>query len=249
MQRFCFWLIAAFAVLLALAACSAGESSYEEAAVEMPPDDCFADGQLADFPWPPPQYSVAHTVPRSLLLLGTDPADVSLMAVAGRLEIGLDAAGYVERSFYGIGCDGFALVTRLEQIEDDGRPVEGGERFETDSPDEPFSLTGYLARLFYAPPGHYRQIIFVVTPRAIVGDAGETTEEELDRLRERGADALTDAFGAIPFTPSHDVTALVYEFRAEGNKDAEIVIPSRIRGTAHLTASGISQAIERAAPG
>ncbi|MEM0986252.1 MAG: hypothetical protein AAGJ32_08400 [Pseudomonadota bacterium] len=208
-----------------------------------PDIECFTSNALAEFPWPFPQYSVAQTVPRAVLFGDVDPAGASLEDVAERIESGLDAAGYVERAFYSIGCDGFAVVTRLEQIDADGAPVPGAERFEPVDDQEPFSLARYLSQLFYAPPGFYRQITFVVTTKPVRGDGSETTEAELDALLEAGADALPDVFSAAPFTQRHDVTALIYEFRADGDQDAEALIPGRIPGQSHLDISGISAAL------
>lgn len=238
------WILMVFGLLVA--ACGEIETSA-------PPDPdmgaCIAGGMLAEFPWPPPQYSVAQTVPRAVLLGNADPSGMSLEEVADRIEAGLDAAGYIERGFYGIGCDGFAIVTRLEAIEPDGVPVDGGERFDPADDSRPFSLASYVAQLFYAPPGFYRQITFVVTPRAIRGDGGRTSQEDLDQLLEEGEEELPGAFATVPFTPRHDVTALVYEFRAEGSRDAEAIIPGRLNGAAHLEASGIARGLETAVPG
>ncbi|MEM7766345.1 MAG: hypothetical protein AAF253_02530 [Pseudomonadota bacterium] len=242
---------ALFALIgLVLAACGAVDENTATQPYEPPFEaDCFADGTLSDFPWPPPQYSAGQTVPRALLFGDIDPAGASLEDVAMRLERGLDAAGYAQRAFYGIGCDGFAVVTRLEQIDAAGTPVEGAERFEPTDASGPFSLTSYVAQLFYAPPGFYRQITFVVTPRRIEGDGSRTSEAELDALLDAGASTLPNTFGESPFTPRHDVTALIYEFRADGNRDAEAIIPARLQGDTHLEASGISAGLTTASPG
>ncbi len=55
------------------------------------------------------------------------------------------------------------IVLDLEHIEADGKRMRGTQGFAPPSQEAAFNLAEYVKRLFYAPPGHYRQIVFVVS--------------------------------------------------------------------------------------
>src|SRR5205814_8700502 len=69
---------------------------------------------IPGFLWPPPRASASEVVPNAIFSnvghLG-EIADILLRA--------LSLAGYFDHSFYGVPS-GFALVTRMERLKDDG---------------------------------------------------------------------------------------------------------------------------------
>src|SRR4051812_25087749 len=70
--------------------------------------------------WPPPPSTGLALTQNTL-----SPASVDLREVAGRIASELQAAGYPEPRWYPVGLSyvhGFAATTRLEAINDDGRP-------------------------------------------------------------------------------------------------------------------------------
>jgi hypothetical protein len=170
------------------------------------------------------------------LLFGADPARKSLADVAARLDGAIAVAGYVQPRYLGVGCDGFAIALDLEHIESDGSRIRGSAGFAPPSQGEAFSLASYLKRLFYAPPGQYRQIVFVVSDQRIARPLAPPTEGELRAITRDGASALPRAFDALPFTERHEVLALIYEFQ-KGPRDGDVrVIPpaGRLGATVHL---------------
>ncbi len=207
--------------------------------------NCFAGSDFADFPWPPPEPSAQITIPRAILLAGVADDEPALIDIGDRLERALSSAGYVEYGYHGVGCDGFALVTRLERIDGEGRPVDGAERWAPPERGEPFSLASYIARLFYAPPGYYRQIVFLATDRRIRETADAPTREELETLVREGAAALPETYDEAPFTRSHRLTALIYEFeKGEADEDVAQLTPSRFGGAVHLDQAGIYSGLD-----
>ena len=198
-------------------------------------------GGMNDFDWPPPEPSAKVTIPRALLLAGTTAEAQTLGEVGERLENALIEAGYVEFGYQSIGCSGFAMVTRLERIDEEGRPLEGAMRFAPPEAKPNWSLGGYLSRLFYAPPGYYRQIVFAATEKPYDRDdlAPAPTREELDEMLERAdVTALPDAMLERPFTRTHKLHALIYEFE-KGEADRDVRQVSRLGGAAHVRAAGI----------
>src|SRR5580658_5823756 len=70
-----------------------------------------------NFPWPPPLPSTSMEIPKELLAMPT--ADSRLTLIAEWLSRALRGAGYSDLRFYDIP-KGFALVTPLELIDDQG---------------------------------------------------------------------------------------------------------------------------------
>ena len=225
---------------LLLVGCGAPPASAPPPAPPPPPPPP-AEFQLPDFPWPPPTPSARFELPRRVLA----PAEAQF-AVAEVLASALNRAGYSEYSFYR-APGGFALVARLERMREDGTAAPEDLRFLAPGAEEPFSLATYVRRLFFAPEGFYRQIVFVVTDQPFTTDASEQlTADEASRLLRSGANRLPDTYRARPFSPSHAVTALIYEFRKGRNdQDVTTLDPGRLRGRTHLERAGILAALER----
>jgi len=192
--------------------------------------------ELAPFPWPhPPQPSVTALVPPRLLF-GDDRSPRSLAAVGARLDGAIAAAGYLQPKYLGAGCAGFAIVLDLEHIEADGRRKPGTTGFAPPSQDEGFSLAGYLKRLFYAPPGHYRQIVLVVSDARMAQTTAPPAEAELRAIARDGASSLPPVFALVPYTARVEVVALIYEFeKGPRDGDARVIPPEgRLGATVHL---------------
>lgn len=199
-------------------------------------------GEMKVFDWPPPEPSTKVSIPRGLLLLGIPQEDQTVGTVARRLEAALVDAGYVEFGYQAVDCSGFALVTRMEQIDEDGHPLAGVARFEPPSDDEPWSLGGFIRQLIGAPPGYYRQIVFVATTQAYEADslAPPPTREELDQmLADADAQTLSEGMAEERYTPAHKLHVLIYEFEKRRDEDPMQLMPSRLTGATHVEAAGI----------
>jgi hypothetical protein len=194
---------------------------------------------IPKFPWPPPAASATYVLPlRSYL--GEGPrtlkdADVLITKT-------LRTAGYVERSYYGVP-EGFALVTRLEQINDNGTPKALPDRWSVEAPRlTTFSFSEYLSALFSAPHGYYRVIVFVITPVPFYQVDAQVTGAMAEAWLTHGLNGLPSSIAALPYTSDAACTALVYEFqRAQGQPS--ILVPGRLDGLTHLRKSGIASAL------
>ncbi|MEK8052752.1 OmpA family protein [Ideonella sp. DXS22W] len=197
---------------------------------------------MAEFPWPnPPQWTAADTLSRALLL-GTDTQGAeSMRDVAARLERAVRAAGFVNPKFLGIGCDGFAMVLDLEQVDDKGRRLPGDRAWEPPGASEDVSLAAWIRRLFYAPPGRYRQIVLVISDQPMQAPTGAPTADALRTITREAGRPLPARVGELPFTETHVVHALVYEFekRSRSATATARTPPSRIEVRLHLQRAGL----------
>ena len=189
-------------------------------------------------PWPPPKPSTR------MVIDGKYFADCKTLGDYGELLLGcLEHLKYLERSFYFVP-EGFALVTRLEQIESDGTPKRPGRWNRAIKPDESLSLKKIMEALFGANPGYYRLLIFIVTSQPVIPSEEELADtEKADELLSRGDVILDPQIQRLEANPStHRVTAYIYEFELpESGEEAAQTIPSEIPPDQHLEKAGILQ--------
>ncbi len=251
-QRPCiFWLIAL--LLVVLQGCGRREEPQAHApapsAPSAPPAKKEGYPPVAEapefpaFPWPPPQASTSALIDATLLRKPA-PARTSLADVDQRLRTALDQTGYYERKYLS-APDGFALVTRLEQINSDGSSKAVPDRWAVEvGPLTTFDLKAYLRVLFRANPGRFRIIVFIVTPYLVTEAAATVTRPEaMDWLR-RGAEALPVAIGQLEFSERYTCTALVYDFeKPDPQEEARFLAPSPLPGRLHLERAGLWHAL------
>jgi hypothetical protein len=213
---------------------------------------------LPDFAWPPPKASASATVPfratldlwrkqhrfpprpaNSPVYLNPDlldafyRADPLLTHADHALRYILSGAGYLEVRYYAVP-GGFALVTRIEQIEADGKPKEPGRWDAAASFTGPFSIGGYLRSLFKAPRGRYRILVFVLTPVPFSQSSREVSREDAEAWLDIGANALPREVAMRPFTWDYGCTVLIYEFEKTGAEQAASLLHPGLPVAVHL---------------
>jgi len=195
------------------------------------------------FAWPPPKPSALAVL--NLRTVRFTPMPTKLGDVAEALELAFDATGYDERCYYPIP-GGFALVTRLEQFDNQGQPLEGTGRWSARiERREVFSILSYLKALFTADRGRFRVFTFVVASEQYIIGASATDEIEVtnNQLRDWlwGGDATLPGYIADKrLTNKHTCTALVYEFeKASPDHAARLSSSSTLTGKQHLAGGGL----------
>lgn len=193
---------------------------------------------IPQFPWPPPKASAFVKIPNELVS-GTGDKRF-LRDVASHLERAFDAAGYAEWSYHSVP-NGFALVSRIEQIRADGTPREEAARWSVSAVRPKIvSLSDYVEALFKAPRGRYRLIVFIVTDLPVTQTRNEPTRAEATEWLNSGALSLPPSIGGRPYSGDCYTTALIYEFeRGAGDEGAGLKIPSDLQGKTHLERAGI----------
>ncbi len=251
-----FW--SAIAVAFLLTACGAKKQEAADPASEVPDSsdgavvgggataEAEAEAEAAVepgvpvFPWPPPAPTTQTVLSRALLMRNV----TTLGEVAMRLTTALGGLGYSEHSFYA-APGGFALATRLEQIEFDGTPKGGPLRWSAELPPRKlFSLESVIDALFSAPEGHYREIVFVVNDQPFSTAARPVTREEAGAWLSGGLNRLPNSIAAQPLNDAHIGTALIYQFRKVGYTRAAVANPDgAVPAVQHLERSGILAAL------
>lgn len=157
------------------------------------------------------------------------------------MEQAFNAARYGERTYHSVP-NGFALVSRIEQIRADGTPREEPARWSVSFvPPKIVSLRDYIEALFKAPRGRYRVIVFIVTDLAFAQQKKEPTRAEATEWLNSGTMTLPQSIAARAYSAEYYTTALIYEFErgADGDDAAFLKIPSDLQGKTHLERAGI----------
>jgi hypothetical protein len=205
------------------------------AAIDGPSDEF----ELPALPWPPPRFSSRDVLPRELL--GTD--DNNLEQIRAHLAAALDDAGFDEQALFGVE-GGFALVTKVEQMHEDGTPYPSPERWICD-PAPPFNLADYLGRLLLEKPGHFRLFIFIVTTLGDFTRGGEGfSEGEARAAILEGGRVLPSSIGNSEFR-DHNCHVLVYHFEKKKAGTATLHAPSELSTRVHLETAGIWSRLDR----
>lgn len=223
------------------------QAQPEAAEPDLRSRDAESDGSqtIPAFPWPPALASASTKIPSAFLV--SDDFSDTLVQVAGTLENALENAGYNERSYYAVP-DGFALVTRLEQVNPDGSPSPLPDRWAVQmTTPKVFSLASYLQALFTAQEGHFRIIAFVVTSAPFAQNPNRVVmrEDAMEWLAV-GSHTLPASIGSLPYSQRHYCVALVYEFeQPTRNHEASFKMLSALSGIEHLKKAQIWEVLER----
>lgn len=199
---------------------------------------------LPIFPWPPPYASSWMVIPPEMIRNSFNDL-IMFRDVSQKFERALNSCGYSEKNYYAIP-DGFAIVTRLEQINQDGTPKESQERWIVDlQPLRTFSLKEYLKALFAARVGYYRIIVFIFSPHSFSLSDAKVSEWEAEAWLAPGGNALPSLIGRQKYSEDYKCTALIYEFE-QYNPGAKPEIKSQGRLTAktHLLKANLWQNLE-----
>jgi hypothetical protein len=194
------------------------------------------------FPWPP-RWPTSRWLAAPDLF--SDRNRFSTLAnVNDFLREKLQQAGYGDYGYFKIKDRGFAIVTRLERINEKGEP-DLAKRFDPSlKPTSSFNLAEYVYRLFLGATGRYRVFVFLFTPELIESQQpGRQIEYALAReWNQHGTDALPPNIGALRVTAEHKLTVLVYEFiYREREKAPPYVLSSGgINPIQHLAATKIT---------
>jgi hypothetical protein len=213
---------------------------YQGPLRDRPPLMSSSGSDTKSFPWPPPTPTTQAPFDRELLVRDGK----TLGDVADRLTKSLAGLGYSERSFYH-APGGFVLATRLEQIDFDGTPKTGQQRWSAKLPPrEIFSLSGFIKALFSAPEGHYRVIVFVVNDQPFSTTGRTASQADALAWLQGGLNRLPPSIAKTPLNDAHDGTALIYQFRKVGQSGAVLANPDGAApAVQHLERSGILDAL------
>ena len=205
--------------------------------------------RIPRFRLPPPEASVWEVLPNDLFM-AVEEERTTLGDVDRILSEALDSAGYTSRAYYPLerelrDVEGFALVTRMEQIHEDGTPKPVPERWAVEVPPlEGFSLKRLIERLFSAEAGYFRIIVFLATPEHFTQGEPINREVAMDWLK-KGLNKLPPFIADKEYTPAYNTTALVYQFKKYKGASEELVeqVEGLLSCRDHLVKAGLWEAI------
>jgi hypothetical protein len=184
--------------------------------------------------WPVPTPSSIYVLPQEYFRQSPDQV-LHLHHIDERIRLAMNECGYVEWSYFAVP-DGFAMVTRLEQIKEDGSPSE--DRWSTKvRPLEPgqISFMDYIRAMFTSNAGYYRIIVFVVTHVALDKEDVQVSQAEAIAWLAQGCEFLPDEVRQIEYGAGYHCTALVYEFeQANPGVPPDPSVPGRLPAHEHL---------------
>jgi hypothetical protein len=127
--------------------------------VASPPISIKKEGVLPIFHLPVPMASARDDI-TDIVNGQIKKSNILLKDIDSILTRALDSCGYFEKSYYGVH-NGFALVTLMEKIYEDGRSAPNSIRWIHDNrPAIEFTMVGLMKMLFTANPGYFRTIVF-----------------------------------------------------------------------------------------
>lgn len=219
-------------LILLIAKCISGCSSSSVFVPSGPPKELHEfelDPWVPLLFWPPPKPSTTYVFPPQFFAIDKKLEDVDI-----RLIKLLNSANYFDRSYYAVP-DGFAIVTRLEQIEPNGKPIASPAHSNLDvKSGGEFSLERYLRALFKENSGHYRIIVFIVTKHSF-SQRRTISLEEANQWRDGGLNKLPRSIGQQKYSQDYTCTALIYEFeKLDSKSEALQKESSEISGQEHL---------------
>lgn len=189
---------------------------------------------LSNFPQPSERFHLDESlVTRS----DTD----TLHDVAERLREILDRAGIGRRvSFYWLQETGFAAVTRLERILDDGTPLEPPARWDAQAVQPDFGTFEWLKSIFVPARSRFRFFVFLATPEDVVPSREGTSFEVLQGVAHGGVLSPPTSMQQVPVAADLRIEIFIYEFFRPTEFDTEsFVTRSNIDSTDHIVRAGL----------
>jgi hypothetical protein len=188
------------------------------------------------FPFPYPLPSTVYPFPATLF------SKLKYFYQADSvLQMGLSGCTYRDKKYFYIP-HGFALVTAMEQIHDDGTSLPEPDRWST-TIGEWNSPWDYIKALFSTPRGYYRVLVFLVTDLDASAASNQPSEEEARAWLNKGNVRLPNELSNLPLNPLYTCTLLVYHYKKTPGSDPQFIAPDPMPGEIHYTKSGLSKFI------
>jgi len=205
-----------------------------------PGDLARGNESFPEFPIPPPepyrQYDLTENVWK--VLMGRHPwPGPSIDYVDGILRDVLTNNGYGEDFKYYVPSrgNGFVLVTRIEQIDNEGHPSIENRWVKKLVPIKysTFSLAKYRDALVGQPAAYFRLFVFIVSDANLRAHGHLSWTMANDWERE-GLDKLPPEIGRQSLSRQMEVHALVYVFETHSKEGEPKSIESEANGETHV---------------
>ena len=200
-------------------------------------DQSMANFLKARFPFPPPECHTSYELPVNTFLDCRSLGDVG-----DKITKALEAKKYSYR--YRSVPDGFAIVTRMEQYQEDGSVFKNDKRWKETPTNESFSWSlDYLNALMFPKKCYLRIFVFLVTNQNFSTDNNlKVNKEAAAAWHSDGVNRLPYQITVMPFEMNYRVSLLLYEFEVpESNHKPKQNCPTRYPALEHLERSGLGE--------
>ena len=143
--------------------------------------------------------------------------------------------------------NGFAIVTQLEQYNEDGSIMNGSSyRWVDYPPQESFALSwNYFKSLIYPKKGRLRLFVFIVTNQNYSSNKNRVSKNEAASWLSQGVNRLPKEVELESFNSDYSVSFLTYEFEVpESNHLVRQSCPCHYQATEHLKITGLEELIK-----
>jgi hypothetical protein len=191
--------------------------------------------QLPNFPWPPPHPSTFYSVATKYLI--SEKGVKSYGDVQKILRAALDKNGYSEISYFRIP-GGFVVVTRVEQIDENGysKPLEERwvEGVRVNFPEN------ILEVIFGQKRGYYRLFVLAISEIPFSTDGKIIYYNDIKKLPSKGWNYLPSDVLNMPFTTESKLSVLVYEYMRKGKGTTPgFISDGKLTAKQHLEKAGL----------
>jgi tetratricopeptide (TPR) repeat protein len=204
------------------------DQSYSQRQLSCEASDAGPPQAIENFlPWPPPKGSDAQDFTNSVLsaIRRSQKSSIQLGDVDKFLSVKLASVGLKPSAYFSTPeHNGYAAVTRLEQIDENGRRLEGSYGFSKELPESGNFLWRFFSGLVNLPEGRFRLLVVFVTPDSIDTwySPEPVTLKTADRWVSRGCDDLPSELARLNMTNNYKVFVRVYQIASKGG-DSHLV--------------------------
>jgi hypothetical protein len=174
-------------------------------------------------------------------------SDNTLQSINSVFVKSLSEGGYeTDRLGYFSYKDGFALITKLEMISDDGKPFGNPQRFSLEKGEKKYSWKEMLKTLFMGNKGYYRFIIFVVSGNTIEMNKQKilTYNEAIQTISE-GKKKLPKEISMKKIPANCVAKAFIYVFEKSEVASSPIMIDLHTSGINQLKNTNLSNLLTK----
>jgi hypothetical protein len=204
------------------------------------------------FMYEAPAASTRMEIPQNVFLRNNTMGDAAL-----KIQDALNYAGYTDQGWFLVGQKdytggnavvGFAVVTRLEQVDDRGLPMSGATRYSINpSPASGSFLDALKLALKGAPNGKYRVFMIWVKNGPMAQLITHINSDDFQEYLRKGTKApLLGPLKKIPFLAFQregGCYVFVYEFERSAIDGEVHPVITGLTAEQHLKAAGISKAL------
>jgi hypothetical protein len=220
-----------------------GQAPNSNAKATAPPDAPAAPAEKKDeglFSFPPPKVTSSTTIDTAKFLNPQGPT--TFANVADKLALSLARAGYKDKyKYFWNDADEFAVVTRIERVDAEGRPLAGPVERWDGSEELPVArdMQEYGRYLISGKKVFYRVFAFVVSRKNynFYGNSPPSFEMAA-KWSDKGMPALGDEEATtiqdVIFTEKYHCYALLYLFVNHNSLDTPKSVDSLEKGEKYL---------------